>query len=68
VPIGPSMCSVKRVSEANFGIPLQSSGRTLPSGKDSGNVVATFLLVETSTRCQQVYMVLQCLRYFQAEH
>jgi hypothetical protein len=44
-----------RESEANLGIPLQSSGRTLRHGKDSGSVATTFLLDETSIGCQQVY-------------
>jgi hypothetical protein len=36
--------------------------------KTSGSATKTFLLVETSTGCQQVYQVLHCLCYFQTDH
>jgi hypothetical protein len=51
----PYLCSIKKVSEANLGIPLQSGGRTLRHKKDSGDATETFLLAETSTGGQQVY-------------
>jgi hypothetical protein len=68
VPSGPSLCSIKRASEADLGSSLQSGGRTLRHRKDSGSVATTFLLVETSTGCQQVYQVLHCLHHFQTNH
>jgi hypothetical protein len=46
VPSGPSLCSIKRVSEDDLGSPLQSGGRTLRRRKDSGSVATTFLLVK----------------------
>jgi hypothetical protein len=46
VPSGPSLCSIKRASEDDLGIPLQSGGRTLRHGKDSGSVATTFLLAK----------------------
>jgi hypothetical protein len=55
VSSGPSLCSIKRASEADLGSPLQLGGRTLRRRKDSGNVATTFLLAETSTGGQQVY-------------
>jgi hypothetical protein len=63
VSSGPYLCSIKRVSKADLGSPLQSGGRTLRRRKDSGDATETFLLVETSTGGQQVYQVLHCLRY-----
>jgi hypothetical protein len=47
---GPYLCSIKRVSEADLGNPLQSGGRTLQHRKDSGDATKKFLLDETSTR------------------
>jgi hypothetical protein len=37
VSFGPYMCSIKRGSEADLGIPLQPSGKTLRRQKDSGD-------------------------------
>jgi hypothetical protein len=37
VSFGPYLCSIKRVSEADLGIPLQSSAGTLWRQKDSGD-------------------------------
>jgi hypothetical protein len=68
MPSSPSMCSIKQASEDYLGSPLQLGGKTLRSGKDSGSVAVKFLLAETSTGCQQVYLVLHCLRYFQTSH
>jgi hypothetical protein len=68
MPSGPSMHSMKRASEAYFKTPLQTGDRTLRRGKDSGSVVATFILVKTSTKCLQVYLVLHFLHYFQTSH
>jgi hypothetical protein len=62
------MCSIKEESEADLGIPLQSGGMTLHHGNDSGSVGVTFLLVETSEGCQQIYLVLHCMRFFQTDH
>jgi hypothetical protein len=64
----PYPCSIKRVIEADLGIPLQSDGRTLRHRKDSGDATETFLLVETSIGRQQVYQVLYYLCYFQTDH
>jgi hypothetical protein len=55
VSSGPYMHSIKQVSEANLGIPLQSGGRTLQCQKDSRNATETFLLVVTLIGGQQVY-------------
>jgi hypothetical protein len=49
MPSGPSLCSFKRVGEADLGSSLQLDGRTLWCGKDSGSVAKVFLLVETLT-------------------
>jgi hypothetical protein len=68
VSSGPYMCSIKQVSEADLGIPLQSGGRTLRCRKYSGDATETFLLAETSTGGQQVYQVFHNLRYFQTDH
>jgi hypothetical protein len=68
VSFGPSLRSIKRASEADLGIPLQSGSKTLRHGKYNGSVVATFLLAETSTGCQQVYPVMHCLCYCQNDH
>jgi hypothetical protein len=68
VSSGPYMCSIKRASEDDLGIPLQSGGRTLRHRKDSGDATETFLLAETSTGGQQVYKVLHCLCYCQTDH
>jgi hypothetical protein len=57
------MCSIKRGSEGDLGIPLQLDGRTLRCQKDNGDATKTFLLAETSTGGQQVYQVLHFLRY-----
>jgi hypothetical protein len=65
---GPYLCSIKRVSEADMGIPLQSGGKTLRRRKDGDDATEIFLLVETSTRGQEVYQFLHCLRYFQTNH
>jgi hypothetical protein len=43
---GPYLFSIKRASEVDLGIPLQSGGRTLRRKKDSVNVVETFPLVK----------------------
>jgi len=64
----PSLHSIKATSEDDLGIPLKSSGRTLWHGKDSVNVVETFLLAETSTGGQKVYQVLHFLHDFQTNH
>jgi hypothetical protein len=44
------------VIEDDMGRPLQLGGRKLQRLKDSHNVAEAFLLTETSTRFQQVYM------------
>jgi hypothetical protein len=44
VPYGPSLRSIKRVREDDFGSPLKSGGRTLSCRKYSGSVSTTFLL------------------------
>jgi hypothetical protein len=51
MPSGSSMCSFKRACEADLGIPLQSGGRTLWHGEDSGSTTKVFLLVEALTGC-----------------
>ena len=64
----PYQCAIKWASEDYLGIPLQSGCQTLQHQKYSGSVAETFLLVETSTGCQQVYPILHCLCYFQTGH
>jgi hypothetical protein len=54
VSYDPYLHSIKQVSEAYLGIPLQSGGRTLRRRNNSGDAIETFLLAETSTGGQQV--------------
>jgi hypothetical protein len=55
VSSGPYFYSIKRASDVDLGIPLQSGGRTLQRQKYSGDATKTFLLDETSTGGQEVY-------------
>jgi hypothetical protein len=51
-----------------LGSSLQSGGKTLWCGKNSGSTAKSFLLVQASTRCLQVYQILHCLCHFQTHH
>jgi len=68
VSSGPSLCSIKWVSEDYFLSSLQLGGMTLRPRQYSGSVATTFLLVKTMTWCQQVYQVLHDLLHCQINH
>jgi hypothetical protein len=68
IPSEPYLCSFKRACKAYLGSSLQSSGKTLWCGKNSGSTTKSFLLVEASTRCMQVHQILHYLCHFQTHH
>jgi hypothetical protein len=62
------LCHLGRACKDDLGISLLSGGMIFWRGENCGRSSKKILLAKTSTGCQQVYQILQCLCHFQASH